>query len=519
MERSSPQCAQSRASVHPALAFLVERARVARDQARWADCTALVAVAMRETLYWGEDRPLPELLNLLGAVDFQRGEMDGAERRFAGALRAVTNDPSRRAAALVNLGAVANVRGRFDDALRFYRRGRRSYREANNPIGQARALHNMGMVLADRKRWRRSAWCYEAAHELATSGEEPLLLGFLALNKVEVYLAMGELSRARVACDEACLRLTALGALPGVADVHRRYGEIFRRQGDTQTARRHLRLAVRTARRVGSPLPEAEALRELGSLAAEEGDHEHALLSYGRALRLFRSLDAGHELADSVIIDIVEVMGRQVERSDLYLFGHSSRVAQYSAAIAAELGMDSESIKAVLVAGYLHDVGKLQIDPAILGKNGPLSAEERAMVSLHSALGAERLGRFDLPWGIGAIVRAHHEEYDGSGYPDALRGDSIPLAARILHVADVFDSLTSHRPWRAAWGRQASIEYLAGSAGRLFDMDVVSALLRVLAGSGLAQGDSSDASGTESPPAVSFRQALAAIPLRARRVA
>jgi putative nucleotidyltransferase with HDIG domain len=422
-----------------------------------------------------------DFLNLLGAVSFQLGEMERAEEWFSAALRTAERegDPSRRAAALVNLGAVANVRGRFDQALARYRRGRRSYHRAGNALGEARALHNLGLCYADLKRWRRAAECYRTALRLA-SGEDPMLAGFIALNASEVHLALDQLEIARQRCDEAADRLIAMEAWVAVADVDRRYGEIFRRMGKPGLAREHLRRAARRGREFGSPLIEAEALRALGQVHVEGGALEEALECYGRALALFRSLEAGHELADTVIIEIVEVMSRRIEAWDARLFGHSARVARYAAATAERMGLDRERVVALLVAGYLHDIGKLQVDSEVLAKPEEFTLEERARVQRHTAAGAEHVARYELPWDIAPIVRSHHEEYDGSGYPDRLAGEEIPLEARILHVADVFDALVSPRPWRGAWSREDAIAYVELSAGRSFDPTVVEAFLAVL---------------------------------------
>jgi HD-GYP domain-containing protein (c-di-GMP phosphodiesterase class II) len=136
-------------------------------------------------------------------------------------------------------------------------------------------------------------------------------------------------------------------------------------------------------------------------------------------------------------------------------------------------------MKGILVAGYLHDIGKLQIDSAILDKEGRLTAEEMEAVRQHPVLGVDHLIRFELPWEVEATVRGHHERYDGTGYPDGLAGEDIPLGARILLVADVFDALTTARPYRAAWTREQALTYLQMSAGQLADPLVLDVFVKV----------------------------------------
>ena len=472
---------------------LADRARRAGEQARWTESAGYIATGLSEAVRSGRPHEVPDLLNLFGGVAFQRGEMERAERCFQDALGTALRlaDVSRQAAALVNLGAIANVRGRFGAALALYRRGQRAYRRAGNAHGEARALHNMGLVLADLKRWRGAQACYRSALRKAVAAGDSMLMGLIALNASEVSIALGDLRAAREACDEACDRLTELEAWPAIADVNMRYGELFRLMDKPGLAREHLRRAARLSHEIGAPLSEAEALRALGQVHADHGAFREALECYGRALRLFRSVEAGHELADTVIVEIVEVYSRDLEAADPFLFGHSARVAQYAAATGRRLGFDPERLKGVLVAGYLHDIGKLFIDREIANKEGPLTPEERASVMRHCAFGADHLSRFELPWNVAPIVRAHHEDYDGSGYPDRLAGEAIPLEARILHVVDVYDALVSRRSWREAWAREEAVAYLRMGTGHSFDPEVLDAFLSVL-----------HASETEAQPAV-----------------
>ncbi len=226
---------------------------------------------------------------------------------------------------------------------------------------------------------------------------------------------------------------------------------------------------------------EAEALRDLGHSCLAAGRHQSALERFGRSARLFRRLesvpDVGdvwirlHELED-LILRIVKRIGLEVEARDRYLYGHSSRVAEHAVAIACDLGLDAHAMKGILVAGYLHDLGKLQVDARVLNKAGRLTESEMAAIRLHPVLGAEQLARFELPWDIGDAVRGHHERWDGTGYPDGLAGERIPLAARILLVADVYDALTTARGYRNAWTREQALTYLEMSAGSLADPEI-----------------------------------------------
>jgi putative nucleotidyltransferase with HDIG domain len=154
--------------------------------------------------------------------------------------------------------------------------------------------------------------------------------------------------------------------------------------------------------------------------------------------------------------------------------GHARRVARYAAGIGRQLGLPREEIGRIRWAAALHDVGKLEMPAGVVNKPGPLSELEYMMVRRHSAIGARivaRLGDEELA----AIVRHHHERLDGSGYPDGLAGEEIPLGARIVAVADTFDALTSTRPYQAALRPEEALRTLEAEAGTQLDPEVVDA--------------------------------------------
>lgn len=159
---------------------------------------------------------------------------------------------------------------------------------------------------------------------------------------------------------------------------------------------------------------------------------------------------------------------------------HSENVAAYAAAIGGELGLGPDRLRKLRRTAILHDIGKSEIPAAILSKPGPLTPEEREVIERHPTAGAEMLVRAGLEHEA-AMVRAHHERYDGAGYPDGLTGDEIPLEARIVFVADSFEAMTSDRPYRAGMSPAAAVDELRRCAGTQFDPGVVATFVRVLA--------------------------------------
>jgi putative nucleotidyltransferase with HDIG domain len=180
----------------------------------------------------------------------------------------------------------------------------------------------------------------------------------------------------------------------------------------------------------------------------------------------------------------VEVMALMLEARDRHTAEHSSRAAVYSVAVAKELGLPDKRVEAIRVAAQLHDVGKIGIPDSVLRKPGPLTPEEFDLLKTHTKIGRAILERAGLAENILAAVELHHESVNGSGYPYGLRGDQTPLEARVIRVADVFDAMTSHRPYREALRLDTAMEELERQRGRLFDVNVVNALLRVLQGTG-----------------------------------
>ncbi len=427
-------------------------------------------------------------LSLIGAVAFEQGELRQAEQRFGEVLHIArkAGTPKSEAAALSNLGAIANVRGDFATALWNYSCARGAFQRTKSTNGEARALQNMGMVLADLRRWKEAADCYEVARDLAVASDDLELITIITLNTIEIHLNTGHLDRARNTCDDAMQRATQIGSDHCIAEAHRYKGEIHRRLGEIDQATDSLNQAISMSHEAGIPLAEAEALRSMGELQLSQNDREAALGAFGQAFKLFTGLDAEHELAESVLIRIVEQLSAETESRDPFLYGHSARVANLAIAIADELGLDCKTKKAILVAGYLHDIGKLDVDPAILNKKGELTVQELAHVRDHAAFGAARLEKLNLPWDIVPMVRHHHERFDGTGYPCRMAGKEIPLGARILSVCDMFEALTSDRPYRSAWNPGWALHYIESSAGHIGDPKIVKALMLVVRKLGLA---------------------------------
>jgi len=147
---------------------------------------------------------------------------------------------------------------------------------------------------------------------------------------------------------------------------------------------------------------------------------------------------------------IIRALGLTIEARDPYTGGHCVRLAEHAAAVGRTLGVGADTVRALGIAGYLHDLGKIAVPDLILLKAGPLDEVERAKIREHPGVGADLVGGLRSLDVVRGIVRHHHERMDGSGYPDGLVGEAIPLGARIMAVVDVYDALVTARPYKTA---------------------------------------------------------------------
>jgi diguanylate cyclase (GGDEF)-like protein/putative nucleotidyltransferase with HDIG domain len=182
----------------------------------------------------------------------------------------------------------------------------------------------------------------------------------------------------------------------------------------------------------------------------------------------------------------VEALARAIDARDQTIDqarsgeNHLRRVQAWAMALAEAAGMTPESVDAVKVAALLHDIGKLAVPEHILTKPGRLTAKEFARVRIHPIVGAEIIKAVPFPYAVAPLIRSHHERWDGSGYPDGLRGEETPLGARVLAVVDYFDALTSARPYHGPMDRESAIATMEEEAGRALDPTLVTLFLRIL---------------------------------------
>lgn len=410
-------------------------------------------------LLLGDDLLTAEALNTLAGFDIEAGSFDSASAYLDSALGLAATSAELRARIEQNLGVVANIHGDLPAALEHYERSLDAFRASHDERGCALAYHNLGMISADQRLWDDADHYFRQSREIADAIGDVYLRGLCLLNHTEVFLAWERFEEARESAEAALQIFDRLGARDAKAVANRFLGVLYRETGAPALAESHLRDAIAFATEAESPLEEAEASRELAVLLQRLGRNQDALQLLNTAHRLFGRIDARTELVDiaaktaeleSTFLTVVRDWGQSIESADSYTFGHCERVGTYAVRVAQALGLSDIEQTTVRLGAYLHDVGKVRVSPQILNKPGALTRDEAEIMRMHPIYGLELLAAIEFPWGIKPIIRWHHEKLDGSGYPDRLRGDEIPLHAQIICIVDVYDALTTTRSYRAA---------------------------------------------------------------------
>ena len=188
----------------------------------------------------------------------------------------------------------------------------------------------------------------------------------------------------------------------------------------------------------------------------------------------------GRQMAD-LYLSVIEALALAIDAKDRTTQRHIRRVQAYAVELGRSMGISEAELEALKAGALLHDIGKLAVPEHILCKPGPLTREETEKMRIHPRIGVEILETIRFPFPLTEVVRSHHEKWDGTGYPDRLKGEEIPITARILSVVDCFDALTSDRPYRKPLSQEDALKHVESEAGTSFDPSVVRALVQNLA--------------------------------------
>jgi putative nucleotidyltransferase with HDIG domain len=460
--------------------------RVYLEQGNRGAAMDVLEAAVAAATQAGSASAIAQALNVVAIVHQTGGDLDRAESMYLEARITAESIGDAEALAMIdqNLGTVASIRGDLPRALRAYHLSLEGYRALGMPDQAAQVLNNIGLAYSDLGELDRAEQAYtEAEHTFGAERD--------TTNKLNVALNQVQLCIATERYDEAMERAESLLALSGEiapswrGEVFRHVGVISRERGDYVRAAEYLGRAAECAEDAEDLLLKADVTEQLAELYWTQKRHRDMLAHLNESHALYTRLKAQHRVAqvekrnaalEARFLEMAHHWGDSIESKDHYTQGHCQRVAFFACVLADTTGMDSRSLFWFRLGALLHDIGKIIVPTEVLNKAGDLSDEEWAIMKRHPEAGLELVADIDFPGDVRAIIRNHHERWDGNGYPDGLKGEEIPFAARILCVADVYDALTTARSYRDSLTHARAAQVMRESTGQ-FDPDLLNTFL------------------------------------------
>ncbi|HVE93634.1 MAG TPA: diguanylate cyclase, partial [Acidimicrobiales bacterium] len=439
----------------------------------------------------GDEAGVGHAMNVKAIAHFRLGQLDDAEQLYLQARDRARRAGEAKLAAMTaqNLGVIANIRGDLEQALGYYEASLADYRSLGLTKYICTTLNNLGVLYTRMERWETGERAYDEAVEISqVLGDLPTRM-LLEVNRASHWIARHEYGRARDACDLAMSLSQQTQDTHALGEAHKCYGVIAREMGDPAAAEQSFHRAAKLAEQRQDLLLAAETAREMAELYRQQGRNRDTLQCLNRAHRLFSQLHARRDVADidrqtedleEDFLQMVQRWGDSIESKDHYTQGHCERVADLACALAEAVGIDQKSLFWFRIGALLHDVGKLTIPPEVLNKPGRLTVDEWSLVKHHPVAGVQMLADIEFPWDVRPIVESHHERWDGGGYPHGLSAEAIPLTARILCIADVYDALTSERSYKKAVSHEQALDMMRGEVGAQFDPNLFAHFERIV---------------------------------------
>ncbi|MFC1475616.1 tetratricopeptide repeat protein [Candidatus Zixiibacteriota bacterium] len=433
---------------------------------------------------------LCKALRNLGVIYVELGDFEEAEINYVEAIALAENAGDRMLYAdlVNNCGAIMNMKGNREKALELYHESLEIYMAQDEIRKSAYTKNNIAITLTEQDQHEEALAYFQEAYEIATSINDSSLTLIVDINLADLYLKKNLLADAQRHCRKAERHLVEANLVNGhLVETRRIAGKIAFHEEDYENALTEFNEAVKIGRQIGAQFLEAEVLLDRGMLYAAMDRHFDALADLENSYRIYTCLKAeGKREETEKVINSIETLyleifysiGQKVDRKDKYTKGHSDRVASLALILAKNLGLPAHLLKTIAAAALLHDIGKVEIHDSILKKAGRLTAEEFQAIKKHPELGVEKLRGKEFPWDLKPLILHHHEKLEGTGYPLGLKGEDIPMGARIICVADVFDALTSDRVYRAAYEPPKALAIMQEESGTTFDP----VLLRCFAG-------------------------------------
>ncbi len=448
-------------------------------------------------------------LNNIGIIFRKRQNLERAEEYYLKALRIreEIGDLSGLAMSLNNMGILAKEKDDLESALDYHSRSLKLKEDLGDMQGIAISYSNIGDIHMKLQEYTPALEYYRKSLSIVEELEDEKgisnnckFIGHIMILQKKYDEALEYLNRA--------LRISSgIGARIYESDCFKELSDLYKAMGDYEKAFLFFKKYSSLMQEIFSD-KSAETIAKLQVRYETEQKEKEAELYYLRNVELRREIndrklvenrlvaqerlleervkDRTVELQESMrnlkksVEGTIHTLSRIIESKDPYTSGHQLRVAELARLIAIELGFDEDKVEAVFMISLVHDIGKISIPQEILSRSGQLSELEQEIIQTHSQVGYEILSEVAFPWPVADVVLQHQELYDGSGYPNKLKGEQILLEARIIAVADVVEAMTSHRPYRSTPGLEKAIEEISKNSGILYDPDVVEACRRVI---------------------------------------
>jgi diguanylate cyclase (GGDEF)-like protein/putative nucleotidyltransferase with HDIG domain len=504
-----------------------------QGQYREASAVILEEAGVREALQ--DHAGYAKCLNNLGLIHIELGDLHQALEHLARCFDYITHCPeplhSLESACLINIGNIHQIRHEYEQAAGAFEQGMAAARRAGHTANEIAGLTGLGLIARDRGQHREALRQLLQALRLAQASGRRYNEAEILDNLGQVYADLGQRGLALETFGQALTLSRELGALSSEQNSLIHLARLHAEHGLIEQAAVHYAQALECARQSGSDRAALEIHEHLGRVLQRLERFEQAAVHFSEALSLERTLQnqerqdtfqnlttqleverAKHQAETYRLMNVTSQRARdeaeqevqkrtadleQAQREIITRLGlvgeyrddktgsHTQRVSQLAASLAQAIGLPPTEVELIRLAARLHDIGKIGVPDVILLKTDKLSDEEFKIMKHHTTIGARVLegGQSDLMRMAEEIALTHHERWDGSGYPQGLQGDHIPLTGRIVAIVDVWDALTTERSYKTAWTREEAWREMAAQSGKHFDPYLIEVFLGMIAGS------------------------------------
>ncbi|MCD4701011.1 MAG: tetratricopeptide repeat protein, partial [Candidatus Aegiribacteria sp.] len=448
-------------------------------------------------------------LNSIGVIFRKRNNLERAEEYYRKALRIreETGDLAGLSMSYNNMGILAKEKGDLERALDYHNKSLKLKEELGDKLGISVSYSNIGDIQMELKEYTSALEYYRKSLSIVEELEDELGISNNCKLIGHVMVLLEKYDEALEYLERGLRISTRIGTRICESDCYKEFSNLYKSMGDYERAFLFFKKHSSLTQEIFSE-KSAETIAKLQIRYENEQKEKEAELYYLRNVDLRREIydrklvesqlvaqerlleervrDRTIELQQSMkklkksVEGTIHTLSKIIESKDPYTAGHLLRVAELAKLMAIEMGFSDERIEAIYMISLVHDIGKISIPQEILSRPGKLSELEQQIVRTHPQTGYDILSNVEFPWPVADVILQHQELYDGSGYPNRLKGNEILIEARIIAVADVIESMTSHRPYRSIPGIEKAIEEITQNSGILYDPEVVEVCTKII---------------------------------------